>query len=130
MKPIINNLNAIVVGSGIAGIASAIRLQQKGYNVTVYEKNCYPGGKLSTFKLGNYRFDAGPSLFTMPNFVDELFQLAGKDPRNYFKYVKHDKSCNYFWDDGTRLEADSDIEKFSIKVSDIFNVSPVVIKKN
>jgi phytoene dehydrogenase-like protein len=41
-------------------------------------KNHYQGGKLSTFKLGNYRFDAGPSLFTMPNFVDELFQLAGK----------------------------------------------------
>jgi phytoene dehydrogenase-like protein len=46
-------------------------------------KKSLSGGKLSTFKLGNYRFDAGPSLFTMPNFVDELFQLAGKDPRNY-----------------------------------------------
>jgi phytoene dehydrogenase-like protein len=76
VKSISNNLNAIVVGSGIAGIASAIRLQQKGFNVTVYEKSL-SGGKLSTFKLGN-RFDAGPSLFTMPNFVDELFQLAGK----------------------------------------------------
>jgi phytoene dehydrogenase-like protein len=41
-------------------------------------KKSLSGGKLSTFKLGNYRFDAGPSLFTMPNFVDELFQLAGK----------------------------------------------------
>jgi phytoene dehydrogenase-like protein len=38
VKSISNNLNAIVVGSGIAGIASAIRLQQKGFNVTVYEK--------------------------------------------------------------------------------------------
>lgn len=129
MKPTINNLNAIVVGSGIAGIASAIRLQQKGYKVTVYEKNGYPGGKLSTFKLGNYRFDAGPSLFTMPSFVDELFQLAGKDPRNYFNYVKHNKSCNYFWEDGTRLEADADIEKFSRKVSETFTVSPEIIKK-
>lgn len=122
-------MNAIVIGSGIAGIASAIRLQQKGYKVTVYEKNGYPGGKLSTFMLGNYRFDAGPSLFTMPSFVDELFQLAGKDPRNYFKYVKHNKSCNYFWEDGTRLEADADIEKFSRKVSDTFTVSPEIIKK-
>jgi hypothetical protein len=61
-----------------------------------FMKKSLSGGKLSTFKLGNYRFDAGPSLFTMPNFVDELFQLAGKDPRNYFKYIKHDNSCNYF----------------------------------
>lgn len=124
-----NHLNAIVVGSGIAGIASAIRLQQKGYNVTVYEKNAYSGGKLSTFKLGNYRFDAGPSLFTMPHFVDELFTLSGKNPRDYFNYIKHDKSCNYFWDDGTRLEADSDISVFSKKVSETFDTPPEIIEK-
>ena len=124
-----NQLNAIVIGSGIAGIASAIRLQLKGYNVTVFEKNSYPGGKLSAFKLGNYRFDAGPSLFTMPHFVDELFELAGKNPRDYFNYIRHDKSCNYFWDDGTRLEADSNIGTFSKKVSETFNTQPDVIEK-
>ncbi len=124
-----NHLNAIVVGSGIAGIASAIRLQIKGYDVTVFEKNAYPGGKLSTFDLGHYRFDAGPSLFTMPHFVDELFDLAGKNPRDYFNYIKHDKSCNYFWDDGTRLEADSNVAVFSKKVSEIFNVPAGIIEK-
>ena len=124
-----NHLNAIVIGSGIAGIASAIRLQLKGYKVTVFEKNSYPGGKLSTFKLGNYRFDAGPSLFTMPNFVDELFELAGQNPRDYFNYIRHDKSCHYFWDDGTRLEADSNIASFSKKVSETFNTQPNIIEK-
>lgn len=124
-----NHLNAIVVGSGIAGIASAIRLKAKGYDVTVLEKNSYPGGKLSTFKSGDYRFDAGPSLFTMPIFVDELFELAGKNPRDYFNYIKHDKSCNYFWDDGTRLEADSDVSLFSKKVSITFNVPAADIEK-
>ena len=43
--------------------------------------------------------------------------------------MKHNKSCNYFWEDGTRLEADADIEKFSRKVSDTFTVSPEIIKK-
>jgi phytoene dehydrogenase-like protein len=95
VKSISNNLNAIVVGSGIAGIASAIRFNKRALTLRFMKKSL-SGGKLSTFKLGNYRFDAGPSLFTMPNFVDELFQLAGKDPRNYFKYIKHDNSCNYF----------------------------------
>lgn len=124
-----NHLNAIVVGCGIAGIASAIRLRLKGYDVTVFEKNDYPGGKLSTFILGEYRFDAGPSLFTMPQFVDELFELAGKNPRDYFNYLKHDKSCNYFWDDGTRLEADSNISVFSKKVSETFNVAEGLVEK-
>ena len=70
-----NSKKAIVVGSGIAGIASALRLRSKGYAVSVFEANSYPGGKLSLNRLGKYRFDAGPSLFTMPHYVDELFQL-------------------------------------------------------
>ena len=63
---------ANIIGSGIAGIASAIRLAQKGYAVTVFEANDYPGGKLSEFRLGDYRFDAGPSLFTLPDLVEEI----------------------------------------------------------
>ena len=124
-----NTKNAIIIGSGIAGIASAIRLQIKGYSVTVFEKNSYPGGKLSSFELGEYRFDAGPSLFTMPHFIDELFELAGKNPRDYFQYIKHNKSCHYFWDDGTTLEADSDIKKLSKKVSETFQTSEGIIEK-
>ena len=49
---------SVVVGSGIAGIAAAIRLANKGYSVDVYEANSYPGGKLTSLELGRYRFDA------------------------------------------------------------------------
>ena len=51
---------AIVIGAGIGGIASALRLVKKGYEVTVFDSNNYPGGKITSFKLGKYRFDAGP----------------------------------------------------------------------
>jgi phytoene desaturase len=128
MKPNINK-NAIVIGAGIAGIASSIRLRLKGYSVTVFEKNAYPGGKLSAFQLGNYRFDAGPSLFTMPHFVEELFELANKKTTDYFEYIKHDKSCHYFWDDGTRLEASSDLEQLSKKVTETFNTTENAIER-
>ena len=102
----------IVIGAGIAGIATAIRLAQKGYAVEVYEANPYPGGKLSSFTLGEYRFDAGPSLFTMPQFVDELFTLCGENPRDHFNYTKKEIACQYFWEDGMRLTAYSDKEAF------------------
>ena len=87
---------AVVVGSGIAGIASAIRLQNKGYSVQVLEKNAYPGGKLTVLEGNGYRFDAGPSLFTMPNLVTELFELSGKNPSDYFNYKRLEILCNYF----------------------------------
>ncbi len=101
---------AAVVGAGIAGIASAIRLAVKGYGVDVYEGNAYPGGKLSSFELNGYRFDAGPSLFTLPQLVDDLFLLAGRNPTDYFQYQKLPETCRYFYEDGTRFVADAEPE--------------------
>ena len=101
---------AAIVGAGIAGIASAIRLAVKGYRVDVYEGNAYPGGKLSSFELNGYRFDAGPSLFTLPELVDDLFQLADKNPTDYFQYQKLPETCRYFYEDGTRFVADAEPE--------------------
>lgn len=56
----------LIIGSGIAGIATSIRLAWAGYRVSVYEANAYPGGKLSEINANGFRFDAGPSLFTCP----------------------------------------------------------------
>lgn len=103
---------AAVIGAGIAGIASAIRLAARGYAVDVFEANAYAGGKLSNFSQAGYRFDAGPSLFTMPHLVDELFRLAGRNPADYFDYSRLDETCRYFWDDGTRLTAWADHDRF------------------
>lgn len=108
---------AIVIGAGIAGIAAAIRLAVKGYAVQVLESNSYAGGKLSQFEQEGFRFDAGPSLFTMPQYVDELFRLAGKNPIDYFTYQKLDVVCHYFYPDGTHLKAYADEQQFAEEVS-------------
>jgi phytoene dehydrogenase-like protein len=65
-----NKRKALIIGSGLAGLSAAIRLKIQGFDVEVFEANTYPGGKLAEIQVGNYRFDAGPSLFTMPHFVD------------------------------------------------------------
>jgi diapolycopene oxygenase len=121
---------AIVIGSGIAGIASSIRLAIKGYEVKVFEKNAYPGGKLSAFSLDDYRFDAGPSLFTMPQFVEELFDLAGKKTSDYFEYVKHDTACHYFFEDGTFLPFKSDINEVLKEVENTLKIDSRPLKKH
>ena len=109
---------AIVIGAGIAGIAAAIRLSQKNYTVHVYESNNYPGGKLTSFQKGLYSFDAGPSLFTLPHLVTELFELCGENPNAHFEYKKLDSVCNYFWEDGTRFQMKGDLDTI---VEDIHN---------
>jgi len=121
--------NAIVIGSGIGGIATAIRLACKGYKVTVFEKNTSAGGKLSSFSLGEYRFDLGPSLFTMPHFVDELFELAGENPRDYFNYKRKLVGCQYFWEDGTSLKAYGDTNAFLTEVENKLKVPKKRLQK-
>ncbi|MFN5910558.1 MAG: 1-hydroxycarotenoid 3,4-desaturase CrtD [Bacteroidota bacterium] len=118
------NKKALIVGSGIAGIASAIRMAVKGYAVSVYEANAYPGGKLTVMELDGYRFDAGPSLFTMPHFVEELFRLSGKDPETYFQYAKMPVACHYFFEDGTFLRYFSDRKSLLNEVKAKLNVDP------
>ena len=108
-----------VIGAGIAGIASAIRVAHKGYDVSVFEANSYAGGKLSSFDLKGYRFDAGPSLFTLPSLVTELFELVGKNPADFFEYEQLMEVCRYFWEDKTRLTAWAEPQKFAEEVEKI-----------
>ena len=113
--------NAIVIGAGIAGLASALRLKHQGYEVDVFEKNAYTGGKIHVANLGHYRFDLGPSLFTLPKLVDELFELFSKDPREHFNYIKKETICNYFWEDGSSFSASADTDKFIEEASLFFD---------
>ncbi len=113
---------ALIIGSGIGGLAAAVRLAVKGYSVEVLEANAYPGGKLSEINIDGYRFDAGPSLFTLPELVDELFALAGKKSSDHFNYQRLDVNCQYFYEDGLRLTAYADrgrlLDEFDTKTAD------------
>ncbi|HKK79274.1 MAG TPA: FAD-dependent oxidoreductase, partial [Phaeodactylibacter sp.] len=111
-----------IVGAGIAGLATAVRLASRGHEVEVFEANAYPGGKLSQFELDGYRFDAGPSLFTMPQYVDDLFRLAGEEPGEMFEYKRLPVVCHYFWEDGTRLNAHGDKAVFGKEVEETLGV--------
>lgn len=91
--------DTIIIGAGLAGLATAIRLRKRGENVLVVEKNSTPGGKLAAFEWDGFRFDKGPSLFTQPELIDELFELCGKNPKDHFSYRKVDESCRYFFKD-------------------------------
>jgi phytoene desaturase len=118
-----------IVGAGVAGLASSIRLALKGYQVTVFEANDYPGGKLSAFELKGYRFDAGPSLFTMPDYITQLFDMAGLEAETYFQYKKKDVACNYFWSDHTQFTAYSDRHLFIKEVEKVFGEPAEKVEK-
>ena len=121
-------MRAIIIGSGIAGIACSIRLALQGWQVEVYEANSTPGGKMGTFVQDGFRFDQGPSLFTMPSLVDELFTLAQKNPRNYFLYQSLPIACRYFYEDKTVLTAYTDPQAFGEEVAKKLGVEASLVE--
>jgi len=124
-----NNLKAIVIGSGVAGIATAIRFAAQGFEVTVFEKNDYPGGKLYDFQLNGFHFDAGPSLFTQPQNIEELFELVDENIIDYFKYIRVPIACTYFYEDGIILTAYTEKEKFAREISEKIGEDPGRVQK-
>lgn len=115
---------AVVIGAGIAGIAASLRLKAQGFEVEVHEANPYTGGKLHAISQDGYRFDLGPSLFTMPQFVEELFALFGEDVATHFEYIQKEVICNYFWSDGTTFSAKSDKQEYIEELCTTFGESP------
>lgn len=115
-----NDFDTIVIGAGIAGMAAALRQSLRGRKVLVVEASNSPGGKMKSFESMGYRFDTGPSLFTLPALVTELYRLAGKDPSG-FPYLKKDISCRYFWQDGTEFTAWTDRNAFVEEACGTFN---------
>ena len=111
----------IVIGSGIGSLASALRLKAKGHSVKVFEASDKVGGKLGVYRSNGYRWDTGPSLFTMPHFVDELFELFDENPKEFFTYQKQDVVCNYFWEDGTQFSSSANVDTFCTEAAKTFN---------
>jgi len=107
----------IVVGAGLAGLASAALLAAKGKDVLVFEANPEPGGKARSLLLGDYRFDTGPSLFTMPEYLDAIFTACKKKSEDYIKIQKLDVLCKYFYQDRTFITAFADKKKFATEAA-------------
>ncbi len=89
-----------VIGTGVAGLAVAIRAAKLGFEVHAFEQASIPGGKIGEFIQDGFRFDMGPSLFTLPELLDELLEEEFR-----FDYRKLDVITNYFYEDGTEIKA-------------------------
>ncbi|GAA0355017.1 phytoene desaturase family protein [Alkalibacterium iburiense] len=97
-----------VIGAGVAGLASAIRLQHAGYDVTVYEKENLPGGKMNQIKKDGFTFDVGPTIVMMPSLYNELFEDVGRDPNDYIPMTRLDPMYTAFFED-EKIDVSSDL---------------------
>ena len=92
-----------VIGSGFAGLTSAIELASMGYDVTIFEKNSSLGGRARKLEVDGFTFDMGPSWYWMPDVFDRFFARHGKKTSDYFKLNKLDPGFSIVFDENEEL---------------------------
>lgn len=93
-----------IVGAGLGGLATAIRLAVAGDRVTLIERNAQPGGKLNLWQAGGFSFDTGPSLLTLPQVLADLVAVAGRRLEEMLTLLPLDPAHRYHWPDGSSLD--------------------------
>lgn len=113
--------HALVVGAGFGGLAMSLRLRRLGYDVTVLDNNPSAGGRAQVYELGNYKFDAGPTVITAPFLFDELFSLFGKERSEYIEFLPVEPWYRFEFSDQSKLDYGGSLED---TVSEINRLSP------
>lgn len=101
---------AIVVGGGFGGIAAAVRLSAKGYDVTVVDRCKRLGGRAQVFERDGYRHDAGPTVITAPFMIEELFELLGERAADYVDIVPLPLWYRFHYSDGSHFNYGGTVE--------------------
>ena len=116
---------AIIVGAGVAGLATAAHLAQRGFKVIVLEKNARPGGRCDRFERDGYYFDSGPTLYVMPLLYESEFNQLGISAREALDLQRVDPSYHLYFEDGSRLALTSDLKRLGEQIEEFESGSSV-----
>jgi 1-hydroxycarotenoid 3,4-desaturase len=110
--------SVVVIGAGMGGLASAIRLAAAGCTVTLIEAADAPGGKMRTLPSEAGPIDAGPTVLTMRHVFDELFALVGENLADHLTLIRQTILARHWWPDGSRLDLHDDPEESAAAIHD------------
>ncbi len=99
----------IVIGAGVGGLAAAVRLQNAGYQVALYEKEPQVGGKMNRICEKGFTFDVGPTIVMMPELYREVFEACGRDPEDYVPMRKVEPLMEIAFGPDERMRLSNDL---------------------
>lgn len=115
----LNDSRAIVIGAGLGGLAAAMRLGAKGYAVILLDRLDTSGGRGSSITQDGHRFDLGPTIVTVPQVFEKLWEACGRDFHADVDLRAMDPFYEVRWPDGTRFEASGDEARMEAEVAKI-----------
>src|SRR6202034_3993052 len=107
------HMRIAVIGSGLGGLSAACTLAARGYEVEVFEKNPWLGGKAAVLTEQGFRFDMGPTILIQPSVLRRIFCEAGRNMSDYLDMVRLDPQWRCFFDDGTVLDLKDDLREMA-----------------
>jgi len=112
-------VKAIVIGSGFGGIAAALRLRAKGYDVITIERCAAVGGRAQVFEREGFRHDAGPTVITAPFLFEELFSLFGEKLSDHVKLVPVKPWYRFHFSDGSEFDYGGTLDETLAEIAKI-----------
>jgi phytoene desaturase len=112
-------MRAVVIGGGLGGLATALRLSARGWQVTVCDANPTFGGKMNRLSRNGYVFDTGPSLITMPHVFRDLYTVLGERMEEHVAFVRVDPFAEYRFPCGARVVCPSGTERWKAAIREI-----------
>jgi phytoene desaturase len=107
----VNMKTVAIIGAGAAGLASANYLARKGFRVTIFEKNAFPGGRCASFTKDGHRFDIGATLLMMPQVYERMYHDFGMNLYDELDLVRMDPVYRLKYPDDSELLFSSDLMK-------------------
>jgi phytoene desaturase len=115
--PHLKKPRVVVIGAGFGGLAAAIRLQARGFAVTLVDKRDQPGGRAYVYRDAGFAFDGGPTVVTAPFLLEELFDLAGKKLQDHLTLLPVDPFYRIRFHDGRVFDYNGDAERMAAEVA-------------
>jgi len=97
------HMHVIVIGAGLGGLSTAAYLSRSGHDVTLLERDDIPGGRAGMITSHGFRLDNGPTVLTMPNLLEDVFNAAGTNMADFVTIKKVDPMYRAVYEDGSEL---------------------------